>query len=726
MRLKTTSFIIFLLFYQALLPCSAFADGISGSIELSYSNVVSKTEDASGESTKAKTDTFLERYNLNFEKTIYPYLKFKAGGIFEKNISESKTNDTYTDYTLTKINPMAELTLQNPFYTAGVSYNRTEEEQKSSGSPSATNVREYYKAIFGLRPEGFPYMDMQASRTNTFDKERVSQDSVTDYLFLNLGYRDIKNLDIRYQGSYNDIKNKLTDLDVQNISHAGIATYSARFFKDRVSLYTNYRITYQETKTSTEGTGDILFQVFPFSGLSGVDDTPLEGALDSNSGLIDGNLTASSGVNIGPPPIGGDTKPRNIGLDFFNATEVNTIFVWVDRQLPSTIANSFLWEIYTSSDNLNWALLQTVSPASFGTFDNRFEINFSKVTARYIKVVTKPLSLTVVVPIGVDVSNIFVTEIQAFLKRPAEEARGKVTRMSQIYDLNVRTILLQNPSLFYDFYYYYTTTDSPSQTRYLMSNGISINHTFNSVFSAGVRVAREDGKETNGRLSAYSYNASIRATPLRTLSHSLVFSGRIEDIGSESTDTKSIFLYNNAELYKGVNVNLSGGLSILTAETGRKTENVLMNLGTSLVPHRALTIDLNYSDTTTNQSGGGKEDTSTFTRRGEISFTYTPFRTVYIFTSVGIISEKDKDTNFIQNYAATWSPFQNGALQFNFSYNESLNSEDNGKDRRFTPSIRWNVSRGAYLDISYTISKSTSASQALDMKTFYTTFKMLI
>ena len=90
MKFKGSFFIaLSLLFYTALLPCIAIAEGISGSVEFNYSTIDTKTEDASGASATSKTDSFLQRYNLNLEKTIYPYLRFRAGGIFEKNKSHS-------------------------------------------------------------------------------------------------------------------------------------------------------------------------------------------------------------------------------------------------------------------------------------------------------------------------------------------------------------------------------------------------------------------------------------------------------------------------------------------------------------------------------------------------------------------------------------------------------------------------------------------------------------
>jgi hypothetical protein len=214
------------------------------------------------------------------------------------------------------------------------------------------------------------------------------------------------------------------------------------------------------------------------------------------------------------------------------------------------------------------------------------------------------------------------------------------------------------------------------------------------------------------------------AIPLPTLSNSLVMSGRTESIAGRSSDISSVFLNNSAELYRGVNVNLSGGVSSATSETRQETDNTVLTFGASLVPYRTMNISVSYSDTATKQSGGGMEATSTYSRRGDASVAFNPWTTVYLFSSIGVVSQNDKNNSTVRNYAGTWSPFPGGSLQFNFSYNENLRSDDNGKDTLITPSIRWNIIPRTFLNISYLILKSESTSQATESKSFNANLKM--
>ncbi len=137
-----------------------------------------------------------------------------------------------------------------------------------------------------------------------------------------------------------------------------------------------------------------------------------------------------------------------------------------------------------------------------------------------------------------------------------------------------------------------------------------------------------------------------------------------------------------------------------------------------------MTLTLSYSDTNTNTSGGGKPNSSTFSRTGDVTLAYNPFDTVRLFVSLGITSESGRKTDFLQNYGINWSPFPEGNLQFNINYNENLRSADNSKERVFTPSVRWKITRKIFLDMSYLMIKTSSQSEKSDTNGFNTSLKV--
>jgi len=707
--------ILIILIWPRVTEAQGLLEGVSGVLEFNYSFLTSKTKDAAGVTTKTDTSNYNPRFTLNIDTKIFPNLKLHAGGIAELIKTDFESGGIDTKTTLTRFRPYIDLTLETPLYTAGLGYIMRQEKTKTADSPSITLVNEEYNAMLGWRPEGLPYIDMRLKRSNNYDEDKLLRDIQEDSINLTSRYT-YKGLQLNYYGSFLHTMDDLNNLDVKQLTHSGRVSYGGSFFNRRVSVNTTYDIFHQEVKTTSEGTGFVTFQVFPVTGRFALDNSPIDNVAPlvpnpALPALVDGNLTVNAGIDIGLPAPGEPTDLRNVELEFLNVTDVSQLLVWIDRDLSSniSIANSFSWDVYVSANGTQWNLYTTISPAPFGPFQNRFELNFPSVGTRFIKVVVSPLSPAV--PGASGFPDIFITELQAFRRTPAADVEGKTERTSHIYNLDVKARILDNPSLFYDFYYFFNKTLPEDQKRFSLSNGFSVNHRFSRIFSGTARVAREDGEEEDEKRVAYVYNASITADPLRTLRNSLVFSGRNEEIEGKPNNTRSIFLYNTAQLYQGVDVNLSGGLNFSKQETGEKARDIVINLGANIVPHRTMTLGLNYSDTMSRRRGGAREASSTYTRRVDFNVNYNPFRTLYIFTLIQVIAEEGMDIETIQNYSVNWSPFPNGALQFNLAYNENLRSEDNAKERNFIPSVRWNITKRSYIDLSYQVIRSKSELQ---------------
>ena len=703
----------------------ASADSLTGVLDIGYARSDSKTADSSGATTNTQSSVFFQQYRLALNKSFFPNLTMNAAGIFDKAVTDSDSGGRPTTSTETKIQPSIDLRLATPLYKAGVGFLRREEEREISGAPSTTNVNDRQYATLGWTPEGFPDWSVRLEKSDTFDKERVKQDIGTKLAILAVHYA-YKGLDLRYQPSYRNQVNRIDDLEQKTQTHNGRAMYSGTFFQGRATLSASYEVSRSETEIIAGGAGEVSFPLVPLSGLSALDDTPADGALDPNSALNDGNLTGSAGLNLGLPPPGGDTRPRNMGLDFLIPPETNTLYVWVDRELPPEIANAFLWDVYTSETNeagTVWKRETTVAAAApFGPFQNRFEIRLPNVTSRFIKVVTRPL--TSIVPRASEFPDIFVTEIQAFLTRPADEVRGKTTRTTQNGSVDFRARVLDRPSLYYEFTYNTLNVSPPSRTQSSMINGLSASHRFSGIFSASGRVAREDTRTINDlKESAYSYTASLQAVPLKTLRHVLLFSGRNEQLVEASRDLYSLILQNSAQLYRGIDIFLNGGVTREKSDTGEKQESQNLLFGASFVPNRTLTVTLNFSGTWTDRTGGERPDETIVDRRGDASISYRPFDTLYLLAAFSRIERPgNKDTT--QNYSINWTPFPSGALLFTFAFNQDLSARDNSKTQTVRPSLRWNVTNRISLDMSYQVAKVESSVGGTDDKTFSTRMRV--
>jgi hypothetical protein len=260
---------------------------------------------------------------------------------------------------------------------------------------------------------------------------------------------------------------------------------------------------------------------------------------------------------------------------------------------------------------------------------------------------------------------------------------------------------------------------------YTVSNGFSVNHRFAQFLSGSARVAREDGEEQKERRSAWIYNAALEVTPLRTYTERLVFSGRDETVGGRHNNNNSITLYNIAELYKGLEMNLNVGQNFSKDESGVKTDETDIQILATVIPHPALNMTLNYKYSIIDQSGANTGNDSLHTHTGEFIFSYRPFATLFMVATIDLSTQANQKTLVRQNYGFNWSPFPDGALQFRFNYNENLTT-DGTKERIINPGVRWNISKRSFLDLSYQRNTNTSASQKIEENFFNAQLKIFL
>jgi hypothetical protein len=729
----TSLFILVLAFsaLAAMRPRAAIADSLNLFIEEDYYNTSTKTVDASGGVNRLNNSEFAQKYYLTLDKTLFPTIRLNAGGIFEKLLSVNKINGVRTSSSELKPSLYCNLAFNSGIYNAGFSYNRRQDTQKSSTAARLSMVDENYNFVFGWKPDGLPSLDLRLGRNNNYDDKFQIQDTTTDTALLGLRYQPVKPLDLRYSGTYTDTNDKVHFTDTKELLQTARATYSDTFFNKRTSVFLDYKFTRRDTKTATGGAGEVTFQVFPISGLSLVEtfpNIPTKDTLNPNPALIDGNTATSAGLDIGySPSASGDTNYRDMGIQFADAvTECDTIYVWVDKTLPPAVYNSFSWEIYTSDDNLNWTLWSTVVPATFNTFQNRFEISFPRVKSRYIKVVTKPLALGVTTDTAY--SDIFVTELQTFLAVPASEAVGRIATTSHVVNVSAKTTILSSPNLYHDVSLFLTdtTTGQTGITTYFLTNGLNFYKKFAGLVNVNARVAREDSDQTNGHQSAYVYSASATANPLSTLTDSFIYSGRRDYKPTGDSSTNSLTLFNKAELYKGINTYVSLGYNFGTLESGQKTYGSLVNFGMGFVPHKTLNLNVSYVYSSTRQTAAADKPSSSATSdRVEAAVTFTPVNALYLFASVSR-TMTDTRAKVLTNYGLNFSPFPEGNLQLHFSYSENIGPADQGVNRLITPSLRWNIRGGTYLDLSYTMSKSRSSINSVDSRSFNASLKVTL
>ena len=233
--------------------------------------------------------------------------------------------------------------------------------------------------------------------------------------------------------------------------------------------------------------------------------------------------------------------------------------------------------------------------------------------------------------------DILVTEIQAFVRRPAAAGRGTLARTTQLVNTDVRMRLLDAPSLYYEGYYLYNGTDAPGSKRDTLSNGFSVNHSFARIFSLYGRGALEQGTQPEGHRVATVTNATLTIAPLPTFRSSVLFTGQNERIGEIPNDRRGLFVQNTAQIYKGVDVLFGFGWNVTTRETGEVLHDRLTNLSATIVPRQRLALTFSFDDTTSERSGTFVGSPRTHARRGYATVAVDPFPTLHLVLGEEVI-----------------------------------------------------------------------------------------
>lgn len=688
-------------------------EGLTAILDVNASAITTTITQPSGTVT-TETRNLYPRLTLNMDTLLFPSIRLNAGGVFEVNRSSLGLNGGDTATTNSRLTPFFQVRSIDPWFAPGFGYFRRENRTRTQGLPGVTVVNEDYAAYLAWKPEGLPRSDFQFVRTNTFDNARSLLDSTKHFGSLVSRY-EYKGLGTTYQGTYLATDDRITRLETRQASNGLRVDQSASLLRRRLLWNATYNVVRQDFTTIARGEeGEVAFPVPAFAGLAALSDMPATVTLAQNAQLVDGNLTAGAGIDLGLPAQGADAQARNLGLDFLNPARVDRLLVWVDRELPPEIARSFTWEIYSSADNLVWRREAAVTAAPFGPFEFRFQIDFPAVTARYIKLVTRPLSA--VLPEAPRFPQILVTELQAFERRPAQEARGRLGRTTHALTTDVRMRLLETPSLFYEGSYLYYRLGVAESTRDTWSNGLSVTHAFGRTVSLYGRGAREQGVQPEGRRVATVTSGTLSVDPIPTFRTSLLYTGQDERIGDMRLDRKGFFVQNTARLYRGVDVLFGVGWNLTARETGETLHDQLVNVSGTIVPRQNLSVTFNYASTTSRRSGSFTGPPRFRTGRTYVTVAYDPIRTLRLVAGEEVIVGLGERTRRTHDLGANWAPFPDGTLQFLFAYDENLRSLEFGTERILRAGARWFLTRRSYVELTHQRIRSAFVFQRTDMR----------
>ncbi len=678
-----------------LLSCgSTRARDFSGFAELQFATTDAKTEDASGATQETETDTLTQRYGLTFRRDLYPRLNLILGATFERQDASLDPGGVDSERKL--FLPYGRLTTRKGPFFALLGFDRSAERVGTEGF-SSKRTRDTWRGVAGWSPEDLPKVRLDWIHASVYDPERVSLDSALDRANVNVDWSPDPRVTLSYRGLLEENQDRIEDAKTRTVSHNARIGASETWWGGRANWNASYAATLTDVTTDVGPTGEVAVPVAAFTGISSVDDTPQRDPLASNAALADRDRDASAGVDLAVPPPGGETRPRNFGLDFGGPTEVSRFLVWVDRLLTPEVSASFAWQVWTSEDNLDWTFRQTIPTAPFGPFENRFVIDFSSVRARYVKLVVSPLSAGV--PGSSNFPNIFVTEVEALLRSPVGGRSSKFESDSHLLSTDLRLRLHEELPLFYEFSIFANRVSGRRATG-TMTNALSIAHKFGPVLSGSARVGREDQRQSFGSTTAHTLGATLYATPLPRLNHSLSFGGRSES-GDDARDEFSVALTSTASLYRGIDVSLFARRSGSRTDLDESVLTTEIGAGGTVTPHRTTTFSLFWQSGETDFRGAVAGLPSLTRRATETSVSWRPFPLLYLFAARRWEKPESGPENRLDSYSISWSPFPAGTVQIGTGYSETYRSVNDAVERVLTGSVRWLVTPRISLELAY-------------------------
>jgi hypothetical protein len=325
-------------------------------------------------------------------------------------------------------------------------------------------------------------------------------------------------------------------------------------------------------------------------------------------------------------------------------------------------------------------------------------MEFPEVTTRFVKVVVAPLDPSV--PQASDWPDILVTEIEVFLRRPADSIETERSSDEQSGLVAVRTLLHRPNNAYLDTSYSFRT-GSRRATEWVLTNAASFRRTVGSIYTFGGRVERNDVRDSGRTDSFLRYSLRMSAAPLRTLRHSVLISGSNGSADGLNESDGGVTFSSWARLYEGLETSFSVGRTYLDRSIGDGIEVERLNASALITPHRSLRVRLTATERSSQtRFAGSDESREQFQKFGEISVTYSPVPAVYLFGSYERQEREDVDPQDTRQLQASFSPFPNGTLRFSVELFEEYRPESGLTDRRVSPTVRWDIRPGWLLEAS--------------------------
>jgi hypothetical protein len=517
-----------------IFPVVCWPRDFTGSIEFTYNTTATKKED------KLEREwTSTEVYNLYYNRTVSEALAYQI----LMRASRHRVQETGTAVDLA---PQFFINVNNIYFQENLSYTREQEKDQEDTKLTTTSLFSTFIPKLSLKlPQITLYNSLRRSYDNLSPRDIDSKEDtlrvVADYL-----PHFFSGLSVNYSFDRNKRQDNLSDAE-QITSRHDARTSFVRTFWNRLSISGGVGL--EHTDTSFSQPQPLVFLPIPARSFWEINSNPfISGQPQQIPELTDGDLTTPSQIDLG-------LENNNMILELGKDHNIATIHIYLIPRF-SGLQGPSVWEVYESTEGLNWTLARTSWEVRFNTFQHRYEISFRQtLTTQYIKVVNRNRSQS---------PYALVTELQA-VKSQAFQGRVSKTRYER-RDWNAATSLQITPSLaITSSTYFQEIENQPSNTKD-RDRSLNLELSFNPnkylFLSLGRNKNRSEDLSPEEKHSSdnTSYYCTLSTEPLETLRSSMSFNlSRGKENAKLVSKTFSSSWYLSANPYPGIEMGMNLG-----------------------------------------------------------------------------------------------------------------------------------------------------------------------
>ncbi len=744
---------------------SAFAEGISGWLNLNYSN----TEQFEDGKKTGTSDSLFQNYYLRLDKSITPALSYQV--YFRTSLTNSHSTDSQGNTTNTYqrvVEPAIDISLQNPMYGLNAGYRRLEQWSTAHIIENSRRTNEFYYSRFNITPYELPSLSLQFDRQRNYDhlSPRSTDNTITTYTgtsAYSLQYKDLKfTSNLAYTQNINEMPISITSKS-KNDSFNGSYNfnYNKAFWSGKVNVSAGYQGSYVWSKSEQfiTQTGSVAFERTPSLGLYG-SGTQLQQTVDTlvstitlSDNIYNTPATTSAGtINIGQ----NGNKFHNIGIQLFSSEKpVDTLIIYVQNANKNITSDTILtnpgnWKVYRSDFNLSFTwteiTIQTVTLSPFvdpvNNPDNniyRYEIKFSAPQNHlYFRAINMD---------NASVSDVLVTEIEAFGTDVIPQS-GKLADESTFFTqgMNLNASLRPINNLTFSFNYFINRADQSPESvldsiggifanmfskstigveEKLRSNitrnyGASSTWLAHRLLTTTLRLQRSEAfdnrKETD--ISSNTYSLTFSSSPLPTLETNLSWIKSYSYSFGEKQSQNDLYLLSiGSKLYKDVNMITDIGYTqsktypvSLQPSAADGTQPAATSATESSTRYIRGTLDARLTQKLSGNLTYGfswtSGSTSSSSKDGGVALTYRPGQFIN-FSGTFRISDADGNTSTTEGFLVDWLPLP--VIRLNLNYQHSSTEPESATTDSLGGYARWYITK--FLDVQLTSTYTRSMNE---------------